>query len=47
MRNVGRMTLNEIHAKLAEYNLRLGMTDYSHLKNTIKVSRQKEETDEA
>ncbi len=47
MRNVGKMTLTEIHAKLAEYNLRLGMTDYSHLKNTMKLSRQKEETDEA
>lgn len=47
MRNVGKMTMTEIHAKLAEYNLRLGMTDYSHLKNTIKVSRHKEETDEA
>ncbi len=47
MRNVGKMTMTEIHAKLAEYNLRLGMTDYSHLKNTIKASRQKEETDEA
>ncbi len=47
MRNVGKMTMTEIHAKLAEYNLRLGMTDFSHLKNTIKASRHKEETDEA
>ncbi len=47
MRNVGKMTLTEIHAKLAEYNLRLGMTDYTHLKNSMKLSRQKEETDEA
>lgn len=47
MRNVGKMTLTEIHAKLAEFNLHLGMTDYSHLKNNMKVSKQKEETDEA
>ena len=47
MRNVGKMTLTEIQAKLAEYNLHLGMTDFSHLKNTIKVSKQKEEIDEA
>ncbi len=47
MRNVGKMTLTEIQSKLAEFNLRLGMTDYSHLKNTIKVSKQKEEIDEA
>lgn len=47
MRNVGRKSLNEIQEKLLEFNLRLGMTDYSHLKNKIKLSKQKEETDEA
>ena len=46
-RNVGKKSLQEIQEKLAEYNLSLGMTDYSHLKNSIKLSRQKEETDEA
>lgn len=47
MRNVGRKSLNEIQEKLLEFNLRLGMTDYSHIKNKIKLSKQKEETDEA
>ena len=46
-RNVGKKSLQEIQEKLAERNLSLGMTDYSHLKNSIKLSRQKEETDEA
>ncbi|MEL3905671.1 MAG: DNA-directed RNA polymerase subunit alpha [Treponema sp.] len=46
-RNVGKKSLQEIQEKLLERNLRLGMTDYSHLKNSIKLSRQKEETDEA
>ena len=46
-RNVGKKSLQEIQEKLSERNLSLGMTDYSHLKNSIKLSRQKEETDEA
>ncbi|CEM63259.1 DNA-directed RNA polymerase subunit alpha [Treponema phagedenis] len=46
-RNVGKKSLSEIQGKLQEYNLRLGMTDYSHLKDTNKLVRQKEETDEA
>lgn len=46
MRNVGKKCLTEIQEKLQEYNLSLGMTDYSHLKNNI-VIKQKEETDEA
>ena len=43
----GILYREEIQEKLAERNLSLGMTDYSHLKNSIKLSRQKEETDEA
>ncbi|MGP1576601.1 MAG: DNA-directed RNA polymerase subunit alpha [Treponema sp.] len=46
-RNVGKKSLQEIQEKLLARNLRLGMTDYSHLKNLVKLSRQKEETDEA
>lgn len=47
MRNLGKKSLTEIQEKLREYNLELGMTDFSQLKNTIKLSKQKEETDEA
>lgn len=46
-RNVGKKSLLEIQEKLLELNLHLGMTDYSHLKNSVKLSRQKEEIDEA
>jgi len=46
MRNVGKKCLSEIQEKLAEYNLALGMTDYSHLRDSI-LTQQKEETDEA
>ncbi|MGP1438817.1 MAG: DNA-directed RNA polymerase subunit alpha [Treponema sp.] len=47
MRNVGQKCLNEIQEKLHELNLQLGMTDYSHLRDNIIVTKQKEETDEA
>ena len=47
MRNVGQKCLTEIQDKLQEFNLQLGMTDYSHLRDTIIVDKQKEETDEA
>lgn len=47
MRNVGQKCLTEIQEKLHEFNLQLGMTDYSHLKDNIVVDKQKEETDEA
>lgn len=46
-RNFGKKSLQEIREKLLEWNLNLGMTDYSHLKNSIKLPKQKEETDEA
>jgi len=46
MRNVGKKCLSEIQEKLAEFNLALGMTDYSHLRDSI-LTQQKEETDEA
>lgn len=46
-RNFGKKSLQEIKDKLKEWNLTLGMTDYSVLKNSIKLSKQKEEKDEA
>lgn len=47
MRNVGQKCLTEIQEKLQEFNLQLGMTDYSHLRDNIIVNKQEEETDEA
>ena len=46
-RNFGKKSLAEIKEKLLEWNLSLGMTDYSHLKNAANLSKQKEETDES
>ena len=46
-RNFGKKSLAEIKEKLVEWNLTLGMTDYSHLKNAAKIKKQKEETDES
>lgn len=46
MRNVGKKCLTEIQEKLGEYDLELGMTDYSHLKNKI-LTKQEEKIDEA
>lgn len=45
-RNFGKKSLQEIKEKLQEWNLTLGMTDYSHLKNAA-ITKQKEETDES
>jgi len=45
-RNFGRKSLTEIKDKLKEWNLSLGMTDYSVLKNTINVPGNKEEDNE-
>ncbi|MCF7928182.1 MAG: DNA-directed RNA polymerase subunit alpha [Spirochaetales bacterium] len=42
-RNFGKKSLQEIKEKLTEWNLSLGMTDYSGLKNTIKLGKSKEE----
>ncbi|MCQ2611816.1 MAG: DNA-directed RNA polymerase subunit alpha [Treponema sp.] len=46
-RNFGKKSLTEIKEKLLEWNLTLGMTDYSHLKNAVKMNKKKEETDES
>lgn len=46
-RNFGKKSLQEIKEKLKEWNLSLGMTDYSVLKNAVKLTTQKEEEDEA
>jgi len=46
-RNFGKKSLQEIKEKLKEWNLSLGITDMSVLKNAIKVKAQKEEEDEA
>lgn len=45
-RNFGKKSLTEIKDKLKEWNLSLGMTDYSVLKNTINVPGNKEEDNE-
>ena len=49
IRDLTMMTEDEISKtrNVGKKSLSLGMTDYSHLKNSIKLSRQKEETDEA
>ena len=46
-RNFGKKSLQEIKEKLKEWNLNLGMTDYSVLKNAAKLTTEKEEEDEA
>lgn len=46
-RNFGKKSLTEIKEKLSEWHLSLGMTDYSHLKNSVNLSKQKEESDES
>jgi DNA-directed RNA polymerase subunit alpha len=46
-RNFGKKSLQEIKDKLKEWNLGLGMTDYTALRNYLKLSMKKEETDEA
>ncbi len=42
-RNFGKKSLLEIKDKLKEWNLSLGMVDYSVLKKTIKLEKNKEE----
>ncbi len=39
-RNFGKKSLQEIKEKLKEWNLSLGMTDYSMLKNSLKLASQ-------
>jgi len=46
-RNFGKKSLSEIKDKLKEWNLSLGMTDYSVLKNAVNVPSKKEQEDEA
>lgn len=46
-RNFGKKSLQEIKEKLQEWNLTLGMTDYSHLKNAANKNMQKDESDES
>lgn len=48
-RNFGKKSLAEIKDKLAELGLSLGMTDYSHLKNSVDLTKpiQKEESNES
>ena len=45
-RNFGKKSLLEIKEKLLEWNLALGMTDYSILKTAKKLESSKEEDDE-
>jgi len=45
-RNFGKKSLQEIKDRLNEWNLELGMTDYSELRNHLKLEKQKEETHE-
>jgi DNA-directed RNA polymerase subunit alpha len=46
-RNFGKKSLQEIKEKLKEWNLSLGITDLSQLKNAVRVAPQKEVEDEA
>ena len=46
-RNFGKKSLQEIKEKLQEWNLTLGMTDYSLVKNAANLTKQKEEKDES
>lgn len=46
-RNFGKKSLTEIKEKLLEWNLSLGMTDYSHLKDAVNLSKKKDESDES
>ena len=46
-RNFGNKSLQEIIDKLQEWNLSLGMSDYSHVKSAVNLPEEKEETDEA
>ena len=45
-RNFGKKSLLEIKEKLKEWNLSLGMTDYSQLKKALRLKDSKEESDE-
>lgn len=46
-RNFGKKSLTEIKEKLHEWNLSLGMTDYSYLRDAVNLTKKKEESDES
>ena len=46
-RNFGKKSLQEIKEKLSEWNLTLGMTDYSQISTSRKFQAKKEEENEA
>lgn len=46
-RNFGKKSLQEIKEKLNEWNLSLGMTDYSQLRQAVRMKKQKEDENEA
>ena len=45
-RNFGKKSLQEIKEKLEEWNLALGMTDYSALKQALRVQQEKKEEED-
>ena len=45
-RNFGKKSLQEIKEKLGEWNLGLGMTDYSSLKESLKLREESEEEEQ-
>ncbi|TVR03923.1 MAG: DNA-directed RNA polymerase subunit alpha [Spirochaetaceae bacterium] len=45
-RNFGKKSLQEIKEKLEEWNLALGMTDYSALKQALRVQQEKKEQED-
>ena len=46
-RNFGKKSLQEIKEKLSEWNLTLGMTDYSQISTSRKFQAKKEEENES
>jgi len=46
-RNFGKKSLQEIKEKLNEWNLSLGMTDYSQLRQAVRMKKKKEDENEA
>lgn len=46
-RNFGKKSLQEIKEKLNEWNLSLGMTDYSQLRQAVRMKKKKDEENEA
>jgi DNA-directed RNA polymerase subunit alpha len=46
-RNFGKKSLQEIKEKLSEWNLSIGMTDYSQLRQAVRLKKKKDEENEA